>query len=179
MGREIRMVPPNWEHPRQRCEHSPWAGGCDDAKAHGGQCFKPLYDRTFEVEAKDWKEEFAAWERGERPDYCGEESKNDEFWEYHGSPPDREDYRPSWPEGTATWFQVYETVSEGTPVTPPFATREELVEYLVSHGDYWSQWRGEGGCSRKAAEAFVKEDGWVPSLMVSDGVIKQGIEIAG
>jgi len=32
MGREIRMVPPGWEHPRRDCPHSPWAGGCSESK---------------------------------------------------------------------------------------------------------------------------------------------------
>jgi hypothetical protein len=32
----------------------------------------------------------------------------------------------------ATWFQAWETVTEGTPVTPPFATTDELVDYLAT-----------------------------------------------
>jgi hypothetical protein len=73
------------------------------------------------------------------------------------------------------WWQVYETVSEGTPVTPPFATKEELIEYLVEHGDFWDQRNRhdyrcyvDPGCyppwSRKAATTFVMEDGWCPSM---------------
>jgi len=179
MGREIRRVPPNWEHPREQCRHSPWAGGCADGKSHGGKCLKPLYDRSFSEAAAEWKEGFLSWERGERPEYCGDESKETEFWEYEGQPPERDSYRPEWKEGEATWFQVYETVSEGTPVSPAFATREELVEYLVKNGDFWAQKRGEGGCSRKSAEAFVMGDGWVPSMVMEGGKITSGIEIAG
>ena len=161
MGREVRRVPPNWEHPK-------------DERGH----YKPLYDKPFEDAAKEWKDAYAAWERGERPDYCSGDSANLEYWEWNGEPPDRGYYRPSWTEAEATWFQVYETVSEGTPVSPAFATREELVEYLVKHGDFWAQSRGEGGCSRKAAEAFVMEDGWVPSMVIENGKITTGIESA-
>src|SRR4051812_14783374 len=107
MGREIRMVPPNWDHPK-----------------HDGR-LQPMFDRTFEKEAAEWKSEFAAWERGERPDFCTDDSRLLEFWEWHGAPPDRAYYRP-WKDDEATWFQIWETVSEGTPVTPPFATRAEL-----------------------------------------------------
>jgi hypothetical protein len=72
-----------------------------------------------------------------------------------------------------TWYQVYETVSEGTPVTPPFETQSELVEYLVANGDFWDQrCRKEGSSimecapwSRKQAEAFVYGPGWAPSLI--------------
>lgn len=180
MGREIRRVPPNWEHPRQECKHSPWAGGCDEAKEHGGKCYKPLYDKSYREAVADWKEGYAAWEAGthESLKYYTEDGKRCEYWEYD-TPPDPEYYRPDWADGEATWFQVYQTVSEGSPVSPPFATREELVEYLVAHGDSWAQSRGEGGVSRKAAEAFVMGDGSVPSMIVEDGKITSGIEIAG
>lgn len=164
MGREIRRVPPNWEHPTERCRHEPWRGGCSYAKKHGGKCLTPL--RTGYAEAKAEFEKMQA-EKGLQ-----------EAIDYFGSAPDVNEYVPEWTEAEATWFQVYETVSEGTPVTPPFATREELVEYLVQHGDFWSQLDGKPGFSRKAAEAFVMGDGWVPSMIVSDGKISVGIECA-
>lgn len=180
MGREIRRVPPNWEHPRQPCKHSPWSGGCDEAKGNGGMCYQPLYDQSFEQAAKEWRDAYAAWERGERPSYWDDEDRaeNRQFWEWYGEPPNREFYRPEWKEGEATWFQVYQTVSEGTPVSPPFATQEELIEYLVTYGDFWAQRRGEGGVSREAATAFVMGAGFVPSLVVQDGRVTQGIEMA-
>lgn len=173
MGREIRRVPPNWEHPRQQCEHSPWSGGCSDAKRNGGQCYRPLFDRYFATAAKEWKDEFAAWERGERPSYCSADPDT-EFWEYQGAPPDRDSYRPAWAEGAATWFQVYETVSEGTPVTPPFPTKEALIEYLVTTGDFWS----DKPHSRAQAEAFVRDE-YVPSMIIADGKMFVGIDSAG
>jgi hypothetical protein len=162
MGREIRRVPANWEHPRYAREDAPRANDI-------GQ-FRPLIDEPFSEAARRWKEELASWERGERPDYCTDESKNLEYWEYAGAPPERYHYRPEWKPEDATYYQVYETVSEGTPVTPRFATKEELVEYLVTHGDYWDQKRGRGGWDRKAAENFVGL-GWAPSMAIIDGKI--------
>ena len=122
MGREIRMVPPNYEHP-------------EVIRRNGQKGFQPMFDSKFEDAAEDWK-------AGERPSYYSEEEgePKPEFWEYHGMPPEREDYR-SWKDEDATWFQVWETVSEGTPVTPPFATKEELIDYLVANGDFWDQKR--------------------------------------
>lgn len=169
MGREIRKVIPNWEHPRQQCEHSPWKGGCDDAKLNGGKCAQPLYDHDYESTAEEWLKGLAAWEAGEDPDRAQQEKDDGHriyFWEWEGTPPAREYYRPKWTEEEATWFQVYETVSEGTPVTPAFATKEELVDYLVAKGDYWDQHRGDGGWSRKNAEAFVGV-GFAMSMVVS------------
>lgn len=97
------------------------------------------------------------------------------YWDYNGSPPNKNYYRPKW-ETEPTWVQMYETVSEGTPVTPAFATKEELVEYLVEFGTYWdvsgvkrgyqttAQW------SRQAAEQFVKAE-YAPSMVVTGGKI--------
>lgn len=66
------------------------------------------------------------------------------------------------------WWQVWETVSEGSPVTPAFATDVELVDYLVTNGDAWDQSRGDGGWKRENAEKFVGV-GWAPSAMVVSG----------
>lgn len=155
MGREIRKVPPNWEHPKQ----AQWADGR----------FQPMHNETFAKAAAEWKEEYAKWERGERPDYCSAENKELEYWEWNGMPPDRDYYRP-WEDAEATWVQVWETVSEGTPVTPPFATPAELVDYLATNGDYWDQKRGDGPWPRTNAEKFVA-DGRAPSFVASGGEI--------
>ena len=157
MGREIRRVVPNWMPPR-------------DERGR----LQPMYDRDFETAAREWKDGLAEWERGERPEYySGDASDDMEFWEYEGDPPDREYYRPKWGADEATWFQVYETVSEGTPVTPAFATREELIDYLAANGDFWDQSRRARGDSvmacgpwkRENAESFVNA-GWAPSMIV-------------
>lgn len=117
-----------------------------------------MYDEDFETAASKWKEDFSKWKPSEHD--------GEEYWEYEGNPPDRERYRPKWSKEEATWIQIYETVSEGTPVTPPFATHEELVEYLVKNGDFWDQQRGKGGWDRAGAVSFVKR-GWAPSLIVN------------
>ena len=36
---------------------------------------------------------------------------------------------PVWPHGTATCFQLYETVTEGTPTSPVFETVEGLAQW--------------------------------------------------
>lgn len=71
------------------------------------------------------------------------------------------------PEGEG--WQVWETVSEGAPVSPVFTTGEDLVDYLVDKGDVWSQKRRADGeedppPSRAAAKYFVFEAGWAPSM---------------
>lgn len=151
MGREIRRVPANWEHPKYT----------EDTASRNADVgvYIPLQDNheqalekfAADIKAKGLKKAIDHWGGGPR---------TEEYADYGG----RE----------RTWWQVYETVSEGTPVSPPFATREELIEYLVKHGDFWGQ--GAKPYSRAAAEAFVKENGWAPSMMMAGGVLKEGVE---
>lgn len=165
MGREIRRVPAGWDHPRrERCPHWPT---CSTV------CFKPMLDEDYDTAAKEWLAGLLAWERGDRPTYFDAKDRATYryFWDYEGNPPDEDYYRPKWTDEERTHYQVYETVSEGTPVTPPFATKEELVNYLVEHGDFWDQQptrpgrsRG-GGWAREAAEKFVRSE-WAPSIVV-------------
>lgn len=145
MGREIRRVPPNWNHPKNNRGH-----------------LVPMYDRTFDDAAREWKSEFAKWESEAQPV---------EFWEDYGNPPAREECRP-WEDEEATWFQLWETVTEGTPMSPPFATLEALADHLAVHGDDWEHtpW------GHAAAHAFVKE-GWAPSLAIVDGEIIESRDI--
>ncbi len=66
-------------------------------------------------------------------------------------------------------YQLWETVSEGSPVTPVFEKPEELIDFLARSKGY----------SRRAAEAFVTEGGFVPSaVMTGDGVWHKDIETA-
>lgn len=154
MGREIRRVPDNWEHPKN-----------EDGRYH------PMFDDDFESALKEWLDGYELWKKGEHPDQTADWiEENMPYWEWAGAPPDPDYYHPKFEN--ADWYQVYETVSEGTPVTPPFPTKEELVNYLTQHGDFWDQWRGLGGWSRENAERFVSSQ-YAPSLAVwhtSEGV---------
>jgi len=180
MGREIRKVTPNWEHPK-RTKYNPFKGRDEES-------YQQLFDRAYAPAMAEWIENHLKWERGEHEDQKdGDMAEYRHYAQWNGGPPDVEYYRPDWKPEEATWWQVYETVSEGTPVTPPFATREELVEYLVENGDFWDQSRRAEGpiggfqmpCDpwpRKQAESFVFGSGWAPSLIVENGVVKTGVE---
>jgi hypothetical protein len=71
-------------------------------------------------------------------------------------------------------WQVWETVSEGSPITPVFATADELIEHLCTVGTTWDQksiaqgWQ-KGLPTREQATAFVKGSGWVPSAVITVG----------
>ena len=157
MGREIRMIPPNWEHPKRK--------DYDYQKGIVVESFQPMFDTPYIDAITEWIEGHQLWEKGKHQ-YQDKDYKY--YAEYNGDPPSFEYYRPNWKPEEMTWFQMYETVSEGTPVSPPFETKKELINYLVENGDYWDQKREHGGWNRKSAESFV-EKGWSPS----------GIMIAG
>lgn len=166
MGRELRRVIANWSHP-QETKYDPWTR---QEKTN----YLPMHDRPWIEAIGEWIKNHELWEQGEHPDQKKDYAKDCKYYaEYGGDAPKFKYYRPDWKKEDMTWYQVYETVSEGTPVTPAFATREELVEYLIFNGDFWDQQRRLEGNSimdcqpwkRKTAEHFVFGDGWAPSLV--------------
>jgi hypothetical protein len=122
MEREIRRVPPNWKHPSHK---------------NVGSMLQPMYDQHFDDVFADWLADFDRIRAGDLTELERELYPRGlaDWLNDGGLPPDSAYYRP-WKDDEATWYQVWETESEGTPITPPFATREELVEYLVNHGDF-------------------------------------------
>lgn len=179
MGRELRRVPANWQHPQE-----------DRPNYRTGQMeprYQAMHDSSYLGALNEWIEEHRQWESGEHPSqikYGYRREKYPHFAHYGGNPPSVECYRPDWKPEEMTWWQVYETVSEGTPVTPPFETQAELVEYLVANGDFWDQKRrAEGGSvmscdpwSRKSAESFVYGAGWAPTFIMAGGKFQSGVE---
>lgn len=155
MGREVRMVPPHWKHPKK------WNPA--------GEYPQPMYDRTYEEAADEWMKEYADFLANPKEMATAKKADAPYFWDWHGQPPDKEYYRPYKSED-ATWYQLWETVSEGTPVSPPFATKEKLAQYLAVNGDDWDKKRGNGGWGLERARAFV-ESGWAPSgAVLGNGV---------
>lgn len=155
MGREIRMVPANWQHPTEPCKHWNNSGhyscGCKN-----GRGFKPLNDESWEEAVAEWKAGYAA--------HKPEEHEGREYWEWGQSTPDRELCRPNWTDAERTHFQIYETVSDGTPVSPVFASRDELAAWLIANGT-----------SEEAAKKFA-EEGFCFSLMFDGRNIKTDYE---
>ena len=162
MGREIRKVPPHWEHPRYTADDAPY-------RVRAGE-YKPLWKGDFEQEKREWLDNLALWEANKHPAQLdGTPNLPRDWWDWDSDPPKRSDYVP-YTEADATWVQMYETVSEGTPLSPPFATTDELVDWMCSNKDFW----GNGPRTREQAERFVK-GGWAPSFIVSSTA--EGVQI--
>ena len=163
MGREIRRVPENWEHPTQSDKY--------------GAPKQPMYDRTFDECFSEWLANFDRIRSGNMTEFEHECYPNGlaDWLQDEGMPPDPAYYRP-WKDDEATWYQLWETVSEGTPVSPPFATKEELIDYLAKNGDFWDQKRGDLPWGHKRAERFVNGPGWAPSFVIKHGKFMSGVE---
>lgn len=164
MGREVRQVPPNWVHPES-----------DDA--YGRNRLQPMYDQHFDERFQLWLEDFDRVRAGNLTDFerkCYPKGLAD-WLKDDGCPPDPDYYRP-WKDDEATWFQLWETVSEGTPVSPPFATKQELADHLAAHGDGGWGASAPGGWGKETAERFVFGSGWAPTLVLSGGTLKPGYE---
>lgn len=168
MWREIRRVPPEWKHPKD-----------------GSGCFKPLTDLDFYqmalssiADMTKWIEEYNDFEK-----YCREfktswgkvyskknwdsyEDRAGKISEIHISDPD--EFMPKW-----DWRQLYENISDWTPLSPPFPTAELLIERLSNNKDFrWNQW------TKTQAEGIVRK--WsVLSGCFTDGKFLTPQEIAG
>jgi hypothetical protein len=127
MGREIRSVPLDWEHPKDEKGHY---RPLNDQTWLQSLCSRLRYDLPYYLKPSHWKEIAELWPD---PQYC----------------------RPYWPKHKAIAFQMYETVSEGTPVSPVFETLDGLKLWLV-----------EQGHSEHAAAEFCKYK-WAPSMTFS------------
>lgn len=107
MGREIRKVPKDWQHPKNEL---------------GG--YQVMFEMSYEEALAEYK-------------------KDPELYDY--VEPDPKYYNTFYDPKNATCYQIYETVSEGTPVSPAFETKEKLALYLSKNGDFWYQRRRAKG----------------------------------
>lgn len=126
MGRQVRMVPPDWQHPK-------------DSRGK----FIPLLVGDFDAADKEWTEEHHAYTslnlvRDYSKDGNGWKPKPADapfrYSDWSGRRPSPDDYMPKWSKGEATHFQMYEDTSEGTPISPVMDSAESLAQWLADNG---------------------------------------------
>ncbi len=155
MSREVRRVPADWQHPTH--EVPDWRTGTmvERHKAlFPGDDYQPRVDH--------WDAECAKWKAGWRPDYCtASDDRAMAYEQWAGQRPHRDDYMPAWPAAQRTHLMMYETTSEGTPISPAFATPEELARWLADNN------ASAFGSSTASYEAWlaVAQGGWAPSAV--------------
>lgn len=152
MGRIVRRVPADWVHPVYTSENA----------RSQSQIGKPIpLFANFTAALAEWEEGAAKWAEGFEPSYkmltdpeggivwekeyvprdvkeagpiWSEVDAEDDTWEnWEGERPNPARYMPSWPDEELTHLMMYENTSEGTPLSPPFETAEELARWLFEN----------------------------------------------
>jgi hypothetical protein len=82
------------------------------------------------------------------------------------------DVMPQWPASERTHLQMYETCSEGTPISPVMETPKKLARWLADNG---ASANGSSTASYEAWLATIKR-GWAPSMAGRAGEITSGVE---
>lgn len=130
MGRKVRRVPADWQHP----------------KNEKGD-YIPLLDGFYSKRVAEWDEGERQWNAGFRAhtvwhegggyhdEWVPKDAKHDyPYSNWTGDRPLAEDYMPDWPEEQRTHLQMYEDTSEGTPISPVMETPEDLARWLADNG---------------------------------------------
>ena len=155
MGREVRRVPADWQHPR-------------NAKGN----YRPLRDRPYAVDEAEWLAEREKWDRREIGYANPEVYERYTFAEWHGPRPDPEEYMPDWPAEARTHYQMYECTSEGTPISPVMPDPESLAHWLADNNV------SAFGSQTASYEAWLRvcRGGFAPSAMYTRTGLVSGVE---
>lgn len=159
MGREVRHVPADWEHPKDH---------------RGG--YTPLLSHSYETALAEWLEGRSKWAEGLRENWSFDagpkqwkaidpEDTSMAWEEWSGDAPQFSDYMPDWPEEQRTHLQMYEDTSEGTPISPVMETPEELARWLADNG---ASAFGHDTADYESWLATIKR-GWAISAIWSPG----------
>lgn len=169
MGREVRKVRPDWQHPE------------DGFYGDGQKRYHSLYAGPYSKAASDWDIENAEWDKGNQLDYSTYPTLSfkpkegsaleSTFEDWNGERPEPEDYMPEWSEAEATHFMMYETCTEGSPISPAFATIEELARWLADNN------ASAFGSETATYEQWLRMCGlgWAPSAMSVGGNLTSGV----
>lgn len=164
------MVPPGWRHPKS---------------AEGK--YIPLFKGSFTSADEDWNEGYAAWQRGEIENYGAKDGESKwrpksesalesvSYTEWAGGRPSPDDYMPAFPEGSATMLCMYEDTTEGTPISPAFATPEELARWLADNNA--SAFGGMTATYEQWLATCLA--GWSISVVIEGGRMMSGVEFEG
>ncbi len=163
MGREVRMVPPDYEHPRDK---RGW--------------LIPLHD-GLTMDIKEWEFKKEKWDKGLRLDfsvwpektiYIPKDPNREDLkctWEeWYGEKPSQEDYMLDFPNELRTHYMMFETCSEGTPISPAFATKEELARWPTDNNASAS---GKDTASYEAWLAMINEGRCFTGALTEEGLI--------
>jgi len=176
MGRSLRFVPEGYEHPRY---------DKDDYRGDRAGKIRPCFNGSYVEALGEWFEGRGLWLQGKRRGFGKEklivDKEPDEMnmtWEeWTGNTPEPAYYMfydPPDPS-TLTHMMMFETCTEGTPISPIFRRdqEEELAQWLADNNA--SAFAGEGA-SKEHWLATIKDGGAVSALLLPGVGIVSGVE---
>lgn len=122
-SRQVRKVPANWQHPK---------------KPDGS--YIPLFEgyrwnidyTSWVIDRERYKTEWMLKNKEQEPSKSASDCMTCFIAEY-GPEPKSCDYMPAWSPEEQTHLMMYETTSEGTPISPAFLTDVELAVWLFEN----------------------------------------------
>ncbi|MCG7945868.1 MAG: hypothetical protein N0C84_05925 [Candidatus Thiodiazotropha taylori] len=91
-----------------------------------------------------------------------------------GIHPDAKEQYEAWERfepPTGEGYQIWETVSEGSPISPVFATPEELATHMAD-----TRWGADKGTDYETWLRFINGPGWAPSMVGDAKGLRSGVE---
>lgn len=167
MGREVRRVPSDWQHPLDT-----------PPVMRGKPNYRPLFEGPWSERTARWDEEQKQWAEGFCRDYTVEnawsrktEDMTGSYEDWAGLRPAQAEYMPDWREHEATHLMMYENTSEGTPISPALATPEELARWLTDNG------ASAFGDETATYEQWLVTclSGWAPSAVLDSSGLRSGV----
>lgn len=173
MGIEVRRVTPDWGHPTKQARERD--SGCIAYQPERDwDMWQPQHDQDWLTAFREWWVGSVKWWLAKwlslpfvllgwmkRPPggwtYSSYAEEYGECPPYWGSMYRRE----RWKKGDRTHIQLYETVSEGTPISPHFETSDELAKWCAAQTK--EVWVGTSGMTVEDWKAFFAKGGWAPS----------------
>lgn len=142
MSREIRKVPEDWNIDKHK-------------KNYYGNHSWMFSMSDYEYFLKDYEEDMIAFKKDP-----------DEYDNIEPEKPLKEELIPLW-----DYFQLFQTISEWTPISPTFKTIEELIEHISTKwDDYWDIWT-------KESTQMLLDDCIAFSAIIDNWIIKKQSQI--
>jgi hypothetical protein len=68
-------------------------------------------------------------------------------------------------------YQIWQTITEGGPISPVFAKPEDLARWMTRNG-----WDSDRRTSFEQWMSFILGDGWAPTFVASGGELRSGVD---
>lgn len=104
------------------------------------------------------------------PEYCSHCEGEGDVWPSPAAKAASEAWEQTEPP-TGDGYQIWETVSEGSPISPVFSTPEDLAKHMAT-----TKWGADKGTTYETWLAFIRGPGWAPSLIGMAGGVQNGVE---